>query len=472
MGAPHDIELTPGTRLLDRYIVADRFDGGGMATIYRANDERLSRIVCAKVLRTTLVEGSGSTSGRALYRATYTHFLQEARALSQLQHPNTLRIYDFGYVGAPGLPEAERAPFHISEFLSGGNLESVVRDHGPFTEQEAADVVERIAGALAEAHAYGIVHRDIKPSNILFAEVGGERFPKLADFGIARTPVPLGARASEDHAPLTLCSPRWASPEQLSGGIEGPATDVFALGLVLHFMLTGRPAFDVPRIRDTFVPRIVDDDFTIRTIRAAGLRAPMEAALLGCLRVSSAQRFRDPGSFAAAVRAAVATASGPAQGAHGSTLASTIAPVPRAAPPKRAEPGAAKDGPFRIEVVTELADLTFTTAVAETRVRISFQPMSERVNVRSLTGFVRRAGARASTATLLDADTELELVSANQTVRLAGRVSFGVRTAEGTRFVVDGRPVLVPSTQASQAVALYVSGAAGHAPQVVIVARR
>src|SRR6185295_2427958 len=96
---PGDIDLAEGTRLLDRYSILDRIGSGGMATIYRATDDRLDRVVCVKLLRTTLVEGSGSTScSRAVYHATYTHFLQEALALSKLQHPNTLRIYDFGYI--------------------------------------------------------------------------------------------------------------------------------------------------------------------------------------------------------------------------------------------------------------------------------------------------------------------------------------------------------------------------------------
>src|SRR5258706_11596980 len=96
---PGEQELTEGMRLLDRYTILDRIGSGGMATIYRATDDRLDRVVCVKLLRTTIVEGSGAPSGsQAVYKATYTHFLQEALALSKLQHPNTLLIYDFGYM--------------------------------------------------------------------------------------------------------------------------------------------------------------------------------------------------------------------------------------------------------------------------------------------------------------------------------------------------------------------------------------
>jgi serine/threonine-protein kinase len=454
-------ELPPGTRLLERYTVQDCFDGGGMASIYRAYDERLERVVCVKVLRTTLVEGSGSTSGRAAYRATYTHFLKEALALSKLQHPNTLRIYDFGFYGDPSLPQEERSPFHVSELLSGGNLETMVRTYGRLSEQAACDVVERIAGALAEAHSFGIVHRDIKPSNILFADVGGNKFPKLADFGIARSSTPLG-QGNETNVNLTLCSPRWAAPEQLSAGQEGPVTDIYALGLVLHFMLVGRPAFAVPQIRETFSARIVDDDYVTTRVREAGLRPPIEAVLLACLRANPAARFQDVVTFARAVRAAVETpveATPPRSEARPSSgQPSTVAPM-----------GAtALEANVRFVEVVERADLAFTGRAGESRVRISFQPTSSKVNVKSLSGFVRRDGARPSAAVLVEQDARIELVGADGSVRLTIELRFGGKSPEGLVFLVDGHPVLVPSGRASQAVALFVA----ETREVVIVARR
>ncbi|HEY8072649.1 MAG TPA: hypothetical protein VIF62_01025, partial [Labilithrix sp.] len=135
-------------RLIDRYTILDRIGSGGMATIYRATDDRLDRVVCVKLLRTTLVEGSGSTSGhRAVYEATYAHFLKEALALSKLQHPNTLRIYDFGYLDPPDAEPGTGAPFHISEYLDGGNLETHVRVRGPLSAEESLGILEGICGA-------------------------------------------------------------------------------------------------------------------------------------------------------------------------------------------------------------------------------------------------------------------------------------------------------------------------------------
>src|SRR4051812_22672430 len=245
---PGEQELAEGTRLLDRYTILDRIGSGGMATIYRATDDRLDRVVCIKLLRTTLVEGSGSnnTSGRAVYQATYSHFLQEALALSKLQHPNTLRIYNFGYLDDAS-PDPG-APFHVSEYLDGGNLETHIRLRGAIPADEALGILEGISGALAEAHEHGIIHRDIKPSNILFARVRGALVTKLADFGIAHSDLKKKQRADgpsafdgmESVSTVALFSPRWAAPEQLCGSPEGPRTDVYALGLLACFMLTGR----------------------------------------------------------------------------------------------------------------------------------------------------------------------------------------------------------------------------------------
>src|SRR6478609_5202668 len=194
---PGEQELAEGTRLLDRYSILDRIGSGGMATIYRATDERLDRVVCVKLLRTTLVEGSNHTSGsRAVYKATYTHFLQEALALSKLQHPNTLRIYDFGYMKEDDGEQG--APFHVSEYLDGGNLESHVRLRGALPTNESIGILEGICGACAEAHEHNIIHRDIKPSNILFARVRGELVSKLADFGIAHSNVNKKALERDD----------------------------------------------------------------------------------------------------------------------------------------------------------------------------------------------------------------------------------------------------------------------------------
>ncbi len=274
-------------RLLDRYTILDRIGSGGMATIYRATDDRLDRVVCIKLLRTTLIEGSGSnnTSGRAVYQATYSHFLQEALALSKLQHPNTLRIYDFGYLDETS-PDPG-APFHVSEYLDGGNLETHIRLRGAIPADETLGILEGISGALDEAHEHGIIHRDIKPSNILFARVRGELVPKLADFGIAHSDLkkkqrldgPAAMEGMEAVSTVALFSPRWAAPEQLCGSPEGPRTDVYALGLLAAFMLTGKVLFGDEDVRTTFNDRVRGDTLLNSRLAMVGLAGEVGTVL-------------------------------------------------------------------------------------------------------------------------------------------------------------------------------------------------
>jgi serine/threonine-protein kinase len=163
-----------GVRLLDRYEVEGAIAHGGMAVIYRGRDLRLARPVCIKVFHRLQRSEAG-------YRTAYDHFVQEAFALSQFLHPNTLRIFDFGYLEREG-----EAPFQISELLDAGTLSHHVRREGALSPAATLEILAPIAGALAEAHARGIIHRDIKPSNILFGMAGNTRVVKLCDFGIAK----------------------------------------------------------------------------------------------------------------------------------------------------------------------------------------------------------------------------------------------------------------------------------------------
>jgi serine/threonine protein kinase len=244
-----DNVLPRGTQLLGRYAIEAQIARGGSSTIYRAHDERLDRVVCVKVYRGPLgagLEGTGAD------RTVFSLFRREAFALSRLQHPNTLRIYDVGVL------EHEGRPFQVTEYLDGGNLEQYVRAHGPLAPDAALDILNPIASAVAEAHGFGLVHRDIKPSNILFARAGSSLVPKLADFGIAASTGRLGPAESSDGITLTglVYSPHWAAPEQLVSKPVGPSTDVYALALLTLFMLTGSTPFYVENVLGTFLERV------------------------------------------------------------------------------------------------------------------------------------------------------------------------------------------------------------------------
>jgi len=243
--APRGSEAPPlavkiGDVVLERYRIVEQIASGGHSVVFRGQDERLSRPVCIKVF-----SGMGGNSG--VGRTSYEHFVQEAFALSRLTHPNTLRIYDFGHLGAK---DAEGMPLQVCEYMNGGTLSHVVREQGRQSLAETVRVVNAMCLALAEAHALGIVHRDIKPQNILFGAVAGSKLPKLADFGIAKWSAEDDNRQqrAEDTAivagqKLAMYSPSWAAPEQLAGQPVSPATDIYSLACVAVYMLSSKAIF-------------------------------------------------------------------------------------------------------------------------------------------------------------------------------------------------------------------------------------
>jgi serine/threonine-protein kinase len=464
-----------------------------MATIYRAKDERLDRVVCVKLLRTTLVEGSSSTSGsRAVYQATYTHFLQEALALSKLQHPNTLRIYDFGYIKESSGDQG--APFHVSEYLDGGNLESHVRLRGPLPASEAIGILEGVSGAVAEAHEHGIIHRDIKPSNILFARVRGELVSKLADFGIAHSDVKkknepfLGEGGGESVSTVALFSPRWAAPEQLCGSPEGPRTDVYALGLLTIFMLTGTVLFGDEDVRLTFNDRVRGDALVDARLAKLGLSPKVTGVLASALlarpddRTATAPEFTKQLREALKVRVSNSVAPFPAEVAPRPQTPPPLAPTslalevsgegsgpgqPVAPPPERI----VAEGERRIRYVQvhERLDLSFLDSQGgRVRFRVTMLPgRNFSVNVKGLSCFLVKRGGRPTPAVSTSKDVIIDLVSTARQVLGEVSVSFGTPTSNGRVFLVDGRQHLVTYAEAQQAVALML----GRGNDVVVMCR-
>lgn len=479
---PGEPELSEGMRLLDRYSILDRIGSGGMATIYRATDDRLDRVVCVKLLRTTLVEGTATTGSRAVYQATYTHFLQEALALSKLQHPNTLRIYDFGYVKEGSGDQG--APFHVSEYLDGGNLESHVRLRGPLPASEAVGILEGVCGAVAEAHEHGIIHRDIKPSNILFARVRGELVSKLADFGIAHSDVKKKNSApgldtmSESVSTVALFSPRWAAPEQLCGSPEGPRTDVYALGLLTIFMLTGTVLFGDEDVRNTFNDRVRGDTLVNARLSTLGLAGDVARALSSALLARPDDRIPDAPEFAQRMREALKVRVSNSVAPFPVEVVSRLAEMPGIAGPSLGQlalevegsngvgGGAAaervvSEGERRIRYVQvhEKLDLSFLDpGGGPVRFRVTMLPSQHAsLNIKGLSCFVAKQKNRPASALTVSQDSTIELVSTARQVLGEVSVSFGTPTANGRVFLVDGRQVLVTYAEAQQAVALMLS---------------
>ena len=205
-----------GQRFAGRYRLRERLGAGGMSVVWRAEDEVLGREVAVKVL------SPGVAADPALLRQLYA----EARAAAGLRHAHVVEVYDYGEATAGDV----RLPYVVMELVAGRPVSALLAD-GPLPWRVAVLIAAQVAAALAAAHERGVVHRDVKPANVMVAADG----VKLVDFGISAA---VGER--DGTAGLVLGTPAYLAPERLAGGIVRPATDVYALGLLLYLMLARR----------------------------------------------------------------------------------------------------------------------------------------------------------------------------------------------------------------------------------------
>ncbi|MDQ7028871.1 MAG: protein kinase [Ardenticatenia bacterium] len=202
-----------------RYRLTERIGEGGMAEVYRGIDLRLGREVAVKVLRPQYAGDQ-----KFLER-----FLQEARAMASFSHPNIVNVYDVGREG--------RRYYIVMEYVPGTDLRRFLQQRGQLPVREALEIARQIAAGVGAAHRKGIVHRDIKPGNVLITPTGEA---KVADFGIARA---MTATHHLTEPGVVWGTTAYLSPEQIRGEAATPASDVYAIGVVLFEMLAGRPPF-------------------------------------------------------------------------------------------------------------------------------------------------------------------------------------------------------------------------------------
>ena len=270
--------MVGGALLHGRYRLEDRLAAGGMGAVYSAVDERLQRRVAVKLLRDDLARDPTFVE----------RFKREARSVAALAHPNIATVFDYGEEGG--------RHFIVMELADGRDLARVLREDGRFDPDRAVRVAEQICDALGHAHAAGVVHRDVKPANVI---VGEQDLVKVTDFGIAR----VAGDATLTAAGSVLGSAHYLSPEQANGATATPASDIYAVGIVIYEMLTGAVPFtgdspvsialrhttqDVPAPShlNPAVPAALDDVVARATARSQEERWPSAAALAGALQAS------------------------------------------------------------------------------------------------------------------------------------------------------------------------------------------
>ncbi|MCX5396521.1 Stk1 family PASTA domain-containing Ser/Thr kinase [Streptomyces sp. NBC_00102] len=201
-------------RLLDgRYRVDARIAVGGMATVYRAVDIRLDRVLALKVMHPALAADASFVE----------RFIREAKSVARLAHPNVVSVFDQGAEGA--------YVYLAMEYVAGCTLREVLRDRGALQPRAALDILEPVLAALGAAHRAGFVHRDMKPENVL---IGDDGWVKVADFGLVRA-----VGTATDTTGSLLGTVSYLAPEQIEHGTADTRSDVYACGVVMYEMLTG-----------------------------------------------------------------------------------------------------------------------------------------------------------------------------------------------------------------------------------------
>src|SRR6185503_14960913 len=248
----------PGTIFQQRYRVIGLLGRGGMGEVYRADDLRLGQPVALKFLPETLKLDAGRLA----------QFHNEARTARQVSHPNVCRVYDIG--------EAEGLLFLTMEYVDGEDLSSLLRRIGRLPEDKAVEIARQICAGLAAAHERGVIHRDLKPANIM---LDGHGKVRVMDFSLAATGSVTGIAGT----------PAYMAPEQFAGGNVTAKSDIYALGLVLYELFTGKRAYEAKSIAD-LVALHSSGPVATPTSLVKNLDGAIERAILRCLDPDPAKR--------------------------------------------------------------------------------------------------------------------------------------------------------------------------------------
>jgi hypothetical protein len=301
----------PGARLAGRYRIVGLLGRGGMGEVYRADDLKLGQAVALKFLPPAM-----AADGAALAR-----FHREVRVARRISHPNVCRVFDIG--------EVDGQHFLVMEYIDGEDLSSLIRRIGRLPADKALDVARQLCAGLAAAHETGVLHRDLKPANVM---IDGRGRARLTDFGLA------GLESEMRGAEVAAGTPSYMAPEQLEGREVTVRSDLYALGLVLHEMFTGRRVWsatslgelraqraegshaslssllpDVDPLVERVIERCLEEDPAARPASALQVAAalpggnPLEAALAAGETPSPAMVAAAPTEGALSLRTAVAS---------------------------------------------------------------------------------------------------------------------------------------------------------------------
>jgi len=259
------------------YQLLSRIGGGGMGEVWKARHHLIAREAAVKLIRPELLGGDALAAQR--------RFEREASATAALHSPHTVSLYNYG-LSEDGLL------YYVMELLDGHDLDTVVGRHGPVPAARAVHILTQVCDSLAEAHARGLIHRDIKPGNILLCPMGASGdFAKVLDFGLVH-------EVDSKHS-MVAGTPAYMAPEVLAGKPADARTDIYSLGCVAYWLLTGRQVFEATTTPLMMQSHLTEIPAPLATRTSNPVPAELEAVVLACLekdpsrRPQSAQELAD-----------------------------------------------------------------------------------------------------------------------------------------------------------------------------------
>src|SRR6185436_8683867 len=287
-----------GRTIAGKFLLEAVLGAGGSGTVYQARQIALDRVVALKLLRREVAH-----DGQFLER-----FKREARAASRLDHPNSVRVLDFGQ-------DQDSSLYLVMELVQGRTLYDVIDEEWPLEDGRIVRLLSQVLAALAVAHELGIVHRDLKPENIIVVRTTGDEGEeaeqaKVCDFGIAALGAPLRAPAAGEERRVTLNgsfvgTPEYMSPEQVRGELGDQRSDLYALGVVLYHMLTGQVPFQDANPWTVAFRHTIDAPTPPSTLLR--VHPGLEAVCLKALCKRPEDRFATAREMRAALRACLGT---------------------------------------------------------------------------------------------------------------------------------------------------------------------
>ncbi|HLV21234.1 MAG TPA: serine/threonine-protein kinase [Polyangiaceae bacterium] len=307
-----------------QFQIIQKIGTGGMGSVYKASQPEMNRMVAIKILHPKLA-GRKDLSSR---------FRREARAMSQLTHPNTVKVFMYGEL------EEDGSLYIVMELLEGRNLNQTVRREGPLPVERAIPVLVQVCGALHEAHEMGIVHRDLKPENIFLSKSGGmDDYPKVLDFGLAKVTerqMRPGSLILTQEG-MVFGTPEFMSPEQAQGKTLDARSDIYSLAVILYEVLTGKLPFDAKTPMEYIQKHVMDPPIPLKERTSErSFPAGLQDVLFKALAKKPEDRYQTAAEFAQALKPFASHRSGayvaPTSGTPAAAPSETPAPAPLAAP--------------------------------------------------------------------------------------------------------------------------------------------